>query len=65
MSKKDKRPLLTLPEYVPGSERETADYEAALRAIIDGPLANVEPINGSLTSLLRSVDKARTKESGQ
>jgi len=64
MSKKNQRPLLTLPAYVPGSERHSADYEATLQAIIDGPLNSVEPINGSLQSLIRSAEKAETRGSG-
>ena len=64
MSKNDhtpKRRLLQLTEYVPGSERHSADYEQMLRHIIDGPLSNVEPINGSLTSLVRSAENAGTE----
>jgi hypothetical protein len=61
MSKNDQKPLLTLPVYVPGSERHSADYEATLQAIIDGPLSKVEPLNGSLQSLIRSVEKAETR----
>jgi hypothetical protein len=61
MSKNDQKPLLTLPAYVPGSERHSANYETRLRAVIDGPQSNVEPLSGSLQSLIRSVEKAETR----
>ena len=49
------RVLLTCPDYVPGSQRSSADYEAALRKVIDGHYTNVEPLRGGFTSLVRVV----------
>ena len=43
------------PEYIPGSRRSSADYEAALRKVIDGHYTNVEPLRGGFTSLVRVV----------
>ena len=63
--KEQKGPVVSMPEYIPGSERHTDDYEAALRAIIDGDLDNVEPVNGSFSSLIRSLIEAGVKGAGK
>ena len=44
------------PEYIPGSRRSSADYEAALRSIINGSVSStVTPIHGRWQRLLRSL----------
>lgn len=49
----------TIPEYVPGSMDPLKDYKTALRAIIDGTVSSsVEPIDGSFTSLVRSLESS-------
>ena len=55
-------PVGKMPVYVPGQRRHSADYEAMLRAIIDGQLDNVEPINGSFGSLIRSMYNSKTEK---
>ena len=61
MSEEDKRPWPDLPEWQGNNRSHIDNYEKTLRMIIDGPLANVEPINDSLASLVRAVQGHEVK----